>query len=386
MSGIRVLSRWSRRLMPLALGAVCLVGAAQEPDVPLSAWDMEFPAIPQIVVPDLIGVGPAQAALQQSLKNVLDPMAGIRVRAARCSADGALLNDAGMTSLDAQGQLRHSGEKGIFRVNPDGSGTANFKGGLVRVNADGSGSINGSGQDGYDEGVIRVEADGSGSYNGRHGLIRLDGKGGGSWNGRSGQLRIHGDGSGTWTGPRGQVRINADGSGTWNGGPHGRVINHGDGTGRIGPPPGRAVKMAPIPKVAPAGRFPRLDTFTLLGTSCGFVITLGDQVLFDFDKSAIRPDAAQVLDALAQALKQVRAKSVEIRGHTDSKGSEAYNQGLSERRAQSVLAALRARGAGQSATAQGYGEGQPVAPNALNGQDNPTGRQLNRRVEIFVQV
>lgn len=77
---------------------------------------------------------------------------------------------------------------------------------------------------------------------------------------------------------------------------------------------------------------------------------------------------------------------MEIRGHTDAKGSDDYNQGLSERRARSVVDALRQRGVGQQASARGYGESQPVAPNELRGQDNPAGRQLNRRVEIFVRT
>ena len=54
--------------------------------------------------------------------------------------------------------------------------------------------------------------------------------------------------------------------------------------------------------------------------------------------------------------------------------------------AQAVIAALRQRGAAQSATAKGYGETQPVAPNEVAGKDNPGGRQLNRRVEIFVRT
>ena len=144
--------------------------------------------------------------------------------------------------------------------------------------------------------------------------------------------------------------------------------------------------MAPIPRVAPAGRFPPLKKFAPPGAPCGFVVTLEDRVLFDFDKSDIRPDAAKVLDTLATALNQVQAKSMEIRGHTDAKGSDPYNQALSERRAQAVLTALRQRQAAQGADARGYGESQPVAPNELNGQDNPAGRQLNRRVEIFVRT
>ncbi|WP_159065312.1 OmpA family protein, partial [Xanthomonas citri] len=176
----------------------------------------------------------------------------------------------------------------------------------------------------------------------------------------------------------------ADGSGTWNG-PDGLVQNHGDGTGTLGTPP-REVRMPPLPKVPPAGRFPPLQKFVPPGTPCGYLITLNDRILFDFDKSDIRADAARVLDTLGAALTKVTAKDMQVRGHTDAKGSDDYNQALSERRANAVLAALRARGAAQSANAKGDGESQPVAPNTVNGQDNPGGRQLNRRVEIFLRT
>jgi OOP family OmpA-OmpF porin len=89
---------------------------------------------------------------------------------------------------------------------------------------------------------------------------------------------------------------------------------------------------------------------------------------------------------LAAALEKVPSRAMEIRGHTDAKGSDAYNQDLSERRAQAVVAALRQRGVAHDASARGYGESQPVAPNEVDGKDNPGGRQLNRRVEIFVRT
>ncbi|HAI46982.1 MAG TPA: hypothetical protein DCM50_09835, partial [Stenotrophomonas sp.] len=163
------------------------------------------------------------------------------------------------------------------------------------------------------------------------------------------------------------------------------IVNNGDGTGTIGPP-ARAVRMPPMPRLPPAGRFPPLTKFAPPGAPCGYVITLNDRVLFDFDKSDIRPDAAQLLDTLAGALAQVKATGIQVRGHTDSKGEEGYNQQLSERRAASVLAALRTRGAAQQMEAKGFGEQQPVAPNERDGQDDPGGRQLNRRVEIFVRA
>ena len=318
------------------------------------------------------------------MQDILDPIAGITVRPANCATDGALITDAGITSVDEQGNLIRNGDEGIFKINADGSGTANYQGGIVSINADGSGTINGNPGGGGDDAIIRVNADGSGTYNGHYGIISLDGKGAGTWNGDSGLITNNGDGSGTWNGPQGLVTIRADGSGEWNG-PEQMVSNHGDGTGRIGTP-GHVVKMAPLPKVPPAGKFPPLRKFAPPGAPCGFVITLSDRVLFDFDKSDIRPDASRVLDALAAALKSVPARSMEIRGHTDAKGSDDYNQALSERRAQLVVHALQSRASAKDATARGYGESQPVAPNTLRGADNPGGRQLNRRVEIFVRT
>ncbi|MFT3761599.1 MAG: OmpA family protein [Pseudoxanthomonas sp.] len=351
---------------------------------PKTAGEFDFPAIPQIVVPDIVGVGPAQRALESAMQDVIDPIAGISIKPASCNGDGALVNDAGITSVDEHGNLLRNGDEGIFAIDANGSGIANFEGGVITVNADGSGTINGSGTGGADDAIVSVEADGSGAYNGRYGIISLDGKGAGTWNSDKGQIANNGDGSGTWNGPEGIVTINADGSGTWNG-PHGLVVNDGDGHGRVGTPP-REAAMAPIPRVAPAGRFPPLKKFAPPGAPCGFLITLEDRVLFDFDKSDIRADAAKVLDALAAALRKVDARGMEIRGHTDAKGSDEYNQGLSERRAESVVAALRQRGAAADADARGYGETQPVAPNQINGRDNPAGRQLNRRVEIFVRT
>ncbi|MGP1664593.1 MAG: OmpA family protein, partial [Rhodanobacter sp.] len=225
------------------------------------------------------------------------------------------------------------------------------------VNADGSGTINAHGAAGGDEGIIAIEADGSGTYNGRYGIIRIESNGSATWNSTHGMIANNGDGSGTWNGLHNAVEINADGSGSWRGGPLGRVENRGDGTGSIGSvgTRPREVAMAPLPKVAPAGRFPPLTKFAPPGAPCGFVITLNDQVLFDFDQSNIRPDASEVLDTLAVALQKVPARGMEIRGHTDSKGSDAYNLSLSDRRAQSVVTALRQRGAAQEAKAQGYG-------------------------------
>jgi outer membrane protein OmpA-like peptidoglycan-associated protein len=112
-------------------------------------------------------------------------------------------------------------------------------------------------------------------------------------------------------------------------------------------------------------------------TDRGLVITLGD-VLFDTGKSTLKPGAYTTVDRLASALKESPDRKVAIEGHTDSVGSDEYNQELSERRAQAVQTALLQRGVNSGqVTAYGKGKTFPVASN-----DNAAGRQQNRRVEL----
>jgi outer membrane protein OmpA-like peptidoglycan-associated protein len=112
-------------------------------------------------------------------------------------------------------------------------------------------------------------------------------------------------------------------------------------------------------------------------TNQGMVMTLGD-VLFDTGRATLKPGAARDLDRLAQALQDNPNTRVKIEGYTDSVGSDIYNQSLSERRAEAVVAALRTRGVpADRLEAEGLGKEYPVATN-----DTPAGRQQNRRVEI----
>jgi OOP family OmpA-OmpF porin len=104
-------------------------------------------------------------------------------------------------------------------------------------------------------------------------------------------------------------------------------------------------------------------------------------VNFDFDKSNIRPDAAVILDEAVRLLGGGSGPSVSVEGHTDWIGSDAYNAGLSERRANSVQAYLIEHGVSASRLSTvGYGESRPIASN-----DTREGRALNRRVELLVQ-
>lgn len=114
-------------------------------------------------------------------------------------------------------------------------------------------------------------------------------------------------------------------------------------------------------------------------TPRGYVMTLGD-VLFEYNKAALRPGAQRDLYQLVTFLRDHAERTVSIEGHTDSHGSESYNFDLSERRARSVGSFLMENGiSGDRIATRGFGEGRPVASNATE-----TGRQANRRVEIVI--
>jgi outer membrane protein OmpA-like peptidoglycan-associated protein len=117
-------------------------------------------------------------------------------------------------------------------------------------------------------------------------------------------------------------------------------------------------------------------------------IELAADILFDFDKAELKPQAQQALKQVAQVIRDRAKSTVMIEGYTDAKGSDRYNQKLSERRAQTVRKWLIERkGLGAvRMTARGYGKNKPVAPNTKpDGSDDPEGRQKNRRVEIVIR-
>jgi outer membrane protein OmpA-like peptidoglycan-associated protein/tetratricopeptide (TPR) repeat protein len=105
-----------------------------------------------------------------------------------------------------------------------------------------------------------------------------------------------------------------------------------------------------------------------------------NNIFFDFDKSSLRPDSKPELTRVTNVLKSNPSMKIEISGHTDSKGSEAYNLKLSEARAKSVIDFLISAGIEKSRlTYKGYGFKKPVASN-----ETEEGRQLNRRIEFEV--
>ncbi len=123
----------------------------------------------------------------------------------------------------------------------------------------------------------------------------------------------------------------------------------------------------------------QLDELQAKQTERGLLVTLGD-VLFEFGKSDLTSQAGPRLDKLAQFLTQFPNRKLLIEGYTDSVGTDAVNQTLSQRRAESVQRALVSRGVTPDRiTTQGYGKQFPVADNG-----SPEGRAMNRRVEIVI--
>jgi outer membrane protein OmpA-like peptidoglycan-associated protein len=113
----------------------------------------------------------------------------------------------------------------------------------------------------------------------------------------------------------------------------------------------------------------------------GLVVTLSGSVLFRSAESTLLPSAQVKLGQVADALLAVRARNLIVEGHTDSQGSESYNQGLSQRRADAVRDYLVQKGyPADRIQARGMGKGSSIADNA-----SPEGRANNRRVEIIIE-
>ena len=320
----------------------------------------EIPPIPLFSVPAIdVFASNADKAIIQTASTSLASVPGVTVSPAKC--DGTSLV-SGSTVLGDDGSAVSSSDKGTV-VN-DGTGSGVITEGPISIiyGGDGSGTYTNA-----DTMVtITVEADGSGTYSTATTSIILDGTGGGNYSNTTSMETIinNGDGSGQFS--KGTVTI----------------INNGDGTATVN---GATVKDAPkVEKVAKLGKFSPVESLKPV-ESCGTVITLEDGVLFDFGKSDIRSDAAQTLKSLAGVLNNAKVPTAHIYGHTDSISDEAFNLQLSQERADAVSAELKKDGVSAILDATGYGESKPVAPNEnADGSDNPAGRALNRRVEIFI--
>ncbi|WP_226816372.1 OmpA family protein [Advenella sp. FME57] len=117
----------------------------------------------------------------------------------------------------------------------------------------------------------------------------------------------------------------------------------------------------------------------------GTVLSVASDILFAFDSADLSPKAQATLKDISTIIHDSQVKVVKVIGHTDARGTDAYNLKLSKTRAQLVAAFLVREGVAQSRIApEGRGEAEPVAENEINGKDNPSGRAKNRRVEFVL--
>lgn len=112
------------------------------------------------------------------------------------------------------------------------------------------------------------------------------------------------------------------------------------------------------------------------------VFTASADVFFAFDSADLSDRAREELARIAQQVDEAGLRTVSVVGHTDAVGDDAYNLDLSRQRAEAVRVVLADALADATITAEGVGEAQPLAPETVDGQDNPDGRAANRRVEI----
>ena len=334
----------------------------------------QIPPIPMIALPDLSLLTQSTGAFTPDLTRSITSQPGVTVRPARCDASGSLVS--GSTVLGGDGSMSTSSGATAVTNNGDGSGT--YSDGKISItnNGDGSGT--------YSDGKvsITINGDGSGTYSDDHLSVTVNGDGSGTYSDSATGEAITLDGKGSGTYSRGGVSItnNGDGSGTYSDGKI-SITNLGDGSAIVND---ATVSAKPVPKAGKVGTFPSIDAAKPV-QSCGTVITLEDSVLFDFGSSGLRSEASTTLSNLATVLKDSKAPKVQVQGHTDSVSDDASNQTLSEQRAKAVTEALTSNGVTASIESVGYGETRPVAPNEnSDGSDNPAGRRLNRRVEVFV--
>jgi len=112
----------------------------------------------------------------------------------------------------------------------------------------------------------------------------------------------------------------------------------------------------------------------------GIVVEFAEKVLFGFDRSDLNASAEDNLDKLVNVLKEYPDTNIEIQGHTDSKGTDSYNESLSNKRASAVASYLRNRGVSSARiSTKGFGESAPIASN-----DTDAGRSQNRRVDFLI--
>ena len=280
------------------------------------------------------------------------------------NGDGQYSDKNKSVQTDGNGAGQYEDDKVTIQRDEDGAGQYINKvtGVTLQVDKDGAGQY----IDEKNDLSIQVNKDGTGLYtNKKNNVTIYVNENDVRYVSTNIEMVNNGDGSGTYTDKSKNLVIENDGKGK------AKITFNGQTTEVDAKPlekPGKLAKLEMVPPV------PSIEANSLL-------ITLDSAVLFDVDKYDVRvhPEAEEVLKNLAIVLKEMDVKNFEIDGHTDSDGSEEYNQVLSEKRANSVKNFLVSQGVTAEITTKGYGESKPVASN-----DTAEGKQKNRRVEIII--
>jgi OmpA-OmpF porin, OOP family len=189
-------------------------------------------------------------------------------------------------------------------------------------------------------------------------------------------LNVAAQNTGYWTGPGGIIWKNSTGL-CWRSGYWTPAMAIPECDSDLTPKPAAKPTPPPPPPVAPGKPAAKPAAKP---APVAEKVTLAADVLFDFDKAILKNEGKNKLDDLATKVKAINLEVVIAIGHTDSIGSDAYNQKLSVRRAESVKAYMVSKGVEPNRVyTEGKGEKQPVASNKTS-----DGRAKNRRVEIEV--
>ena len=340
----------------------------------------EIPAISIPEIPNLSVSENPDAKITLDMAKKISSVSGITISPVKVE-DGNIVGGSYSMQIGKNGDGQYSDKN--KSVQTDGNGAGQYEDDKVTIQRD----EDGAGQ--YINKVtgvtLQVDKDGAGQYiDEKNDLsIQVNKDGTGLYTNKKNNVTIYvnendvryvstniemvnnGDGSGTYTDKSKNLVIENDGKGK------AKITFNGQTTEVDAKPlekPGKLAKLEMVPPV------PSIEANSLL-------IALDSEVLFDVNKYDVRvhPEAEEVLKNLAIVLKEMDVKNFEIDGHTDSDGSDEYNQVLSEKRANSVKNFLVSQGVTAEITTKGYGESKPVASN-----DTAEGKQKNRRVEIII--
>ena len=340
----------------------------------------QIPEIPAIVLPELgISENPA-AKITLDKTKALSSVPGITVTPVRVE-NNQIQRGSTVMQLGSNGEGQY--KDGNLTVQTDGNGAGQYvdaeRGITIQRDDDGSGQFLDS-----KLGIsLLVDDDGAGSYkDDRYGIsLMVDDDGEGLYtNTQNGVTVTADDDAMSYRAGKVKITQKKDGSGSYSDAESGLKIEN-DGKGKATVTKGTQKATVDAAPLGTLPRLPRLGAVPAVPSleANSLLITLDSGVLFDVDKYDLRPEAQETLNQLAKLLTEAGITAFEIDGHTDSNADDAYNQTLSENRANAVKEYLKAQGVTAEITTQGYGESRPVATN-----ETAEGRQQNRRVEIII--